>query len=146
MIFKRMAMGGSKSDFKTTNLCFRMEWVDKIFLYFSYFPKVFFFLEFQKIIFHDLLKERYWVSQKVILKQLIFVSEWNGRIGYFSTFHIFQKYFLFFGISEIIFFHDLLKERYWVSQKVILKQLIFVSEWNGRIGYFSTFHIFQKYF
>jgi hypothetical protein len=26
------------------------------------------------------------------------------------------------------------------------KQLIFVSEWNGWIGYFSTFHIFQKYF
>jgi len=24
-------MGGSKSDFKTINLCFRMEWVDILF-------------------------------------------------------------------------------------------------------------------
>jgi hypothetical protein len=47
MIFQKGGIGIVKSDFKTINLCFRMEWVDMD----------------------------------------------------FSTFHFFQKYFLFFGIS-----------------------------------------------
>jgi hypothetical protein len=55
-------------------------------------------------------------GSKVILKQLIFVSEWNGWIDLFSTFHFFQKYFLFFGISENNFL-DFSKEWQWEGQK-----------------------------
>jgi hypothetical protein len=82
----------------------------------------------------------------VILKQLIFVSEWNGWIGYFSTFHIFQKYFLFFGISENNFFLIFQKDGNGRVKNDFKNHLNLDSEWNGWIGYFTTFHFFQKYF